>query len=463
MVVKFTLGQVNLTGYLRISLEKVADPGVEVYVTYVTLPFTTYVFVSPEIDPDDYYVYFRESPDNVSLGTLRSEAFFNAQSKEFDTERRFYPMGSLGAGMSWTATQLHDDYLKNKVVTGVEKEGFRYLQPTAEYTYDETNGNIDLATTFLSPDEVLVVELKYNVGADNPSPIVSNLFSATISVTASSYTISSVDKKKRFSLDCSGTVQAVTLPGLAGLTAGDFFYFEHKRSGVQTQTRILPAGTDKIKFNGFNIAPYELSEIWVTRGRSLYLRKDVISSTSYWEIIFDWDGINVGRRFPSTYKDMPGFLPEDGRLLDGDELPGLYWWVRNVLPSTHKVTDDTVVSGGYAHPADKVGLFVIHSSLKKFRLPNTQGISEKGLANFNSYGADATRNYDYPGGRQPHQVGETTVTLKKGDGYSGHTATANRFAPGQNGNPQPDDIIMLNATKKTNVENIGVIHMRHIG
>jgi hypothetical protein len=394
------LGAVNFTGYLRVSAEKVSDPGVEVFVQYINTPVTNYTLVIPNLDPVDYYVNFREAPDNVSLGTLRAQAFFNALTSEWEYERRFYEVGNLPVGASIDAggTILTDDYLLNKNVTGVFKEAFRYLDTADEWENDPDAGTIELLMGFnFSTGERFIVEIKNNVGSGTTIS-ASGLFSATIKVEDADYTIDAADKFKRFCLDCTASAQVITLPALSTLVQGDFVYLEHKRDGVQAQSKIVCAGEDTIRYNGLNLPDIYLLEVWLAKGESLYLRKE----ETYWEIIFDWEGAKVGERMAGTFKDHPNYLPEDGRLLDGDEYPGLWWWINNVLPGTLVITDDAVVTGGYAHPAAKVGLFVKHSTLKQFRLPNTQGISEKGLANFTTYGlaTDSSRSYNYPGGYQ---------------------------------------------------------------
>jgi hypothetical protein len=451
---KLVLGTVNYTDYLRVSAAKVSDPSTEVFVDYINTPITSLAFVIPGLDPTNYYIRFRDAPTIGSLGTLVSEAFVNAQTGEWLYERRFYAIGGLAGGASNTDTVLTDVYLLNKNVTGVFKEGFRYLEPGgSECTINPDNGagagTITLHTTTYANEEKYCVEIKYNAGG-TVGAAPSGLFSATIAVTGATYTVSAADKGKRFCLDCSGSKQDVTLPALSGLAAGDFLYFEHKRDGTQAQSRILTTGADKILYNGLNIGTNLLSEIWVSKGKSLYLRKE---GTRY-EVIFDYDGDKVGERQAQTYKSHPNWLPEDARLLDGDEYPALYWWVRNVLPSAQKITDDTVVGGGYVHPTDKVGLFVIHSTLKKFRLPNTQGLVEKGLKNFNTYGADTDRAYDYPGGFQDWRQGEYTDV----EGDHGGTATSDTYAAGV----YHFKTSVKNAGKDGWVKNSGVIYCRHI-
>lgn len=390
---QIVLGTVNYSDFLRVSAAKVSDPSTEVYSTYINTPVTNYVLVIPDLDPDNYYIRFRDAPDTSSLGTLVSEAFVNARTGEFIWTKKYYRIGSLEGPVSNTINTLTDTDLINANVTEVFKEGFRFLDPDSEWTFDDSTGEISMPDYTLSDGEVLIVTIQHSVPG-SVSSTASSIFSATIQVTAATYTIDALDKGKRFCLDCSGSKQEITLPPLSSLSAGDIIYMEHKRNGVQAQSRIKTAGSDVILFNGLDTGDNELTEMWVSKGHSLYLRKEGTN----WEVIFDWAGVRVGERMSGTFKDHPNWKPEDGTLYDGDEFPGIYWWIANVLPSTHKIIDDTVVSGGYAHPAGKEGLFVIHSTLKSFRLPNTQARYEKGLLDFDTYGSDTDRTYDYPGG-----------------------------------------------------------------
>lgn len=458
---KIVLGTVNYVDYLRVSAIKVSDASAtEVFVEYINTPVTNYTLIIPDLDPVNYYINFRDAPTTSDLGTLVSQAFVNAQSGEWEYVRRYYRIDALPSGVTWDAgtRTLTDPNLENVAVTGVFKEAFRYLVLDEEATHDDAAGTIELTDIDLSSNEVLIVDTKFSVGTSS-TVSAAGLFSATISVTAATYSVSSTDKAKRFSLDCTGSKQEVTLPALSGLAAGDFYYFEHRRGGVQAQTRIKCAGSDKIYFNGLGAGITELTEIWVSKGGGLYLRKE----GSNWEVIGDYEGQRVGERMAATYKDHVAWIPEMGQLMDGDEHPALYWFIRNVLPNTHYVTDDTVSSGSYAHPVGKEGQFVIHSTSKAFRMPNTQGLSERGLTDFDTYGGDAERVYDYPGGVQNGQVGEFTSTVAVPKGYS-YTGSPNvlRFGNGSSGPENVDWSITMNTGKENRVKNIGVIYCRHI-
>ena len=142
------------------------------------------------------------------------------------------------------------------------------------------------------------------------------------------------------------------------------------------------------------------------------------------------------------------------------------------------IIDDDVIDPGYVHPAGKEGLFVKHSTLKKFRMPNTQSMSEKGLKNFNTYGADATRVYDYPGGFQEQKnlkhrhfvanshsgTGNTSLTLTNKLNFQNETGGIGDFKYTFNGsNDEPNIGLLSESGGDFNiVNNIGVIYVSRI-
>lgn len=76
-------------------------------------------------------------------------------------EKKFYRVDGFGAydPISLQA-DIVDIYLIGKIVTGVFKEGFRYLIPGLEYT-NITNGVRLLGGLVFSPNEAIMLEVKY--------------------------------------------------------------------------------------------------------------------------------------------------------------------------------------------------------------------------------------------------------------------------------------------------------------
>jgi hypothetical protein len=409
--IRLTLGQVNITNYLVIVARKTTTPlVVEAQESYAPPHPTNRNVVVPatgDIDPVVYYIDAYESSDGVALDLLLSQFVYDLKNKIVIAERRFYVVGGPGANDPAADQQiLTDAYLDGKTISGVFKEGFRYLRPDTENIVEwepVTGGGIELqGDLYFSGGEVYVVEISYL--ADQTQVSSGGLYSGIELIDADTTLSSSYRNKRLRCHSAASNKLVVTLESVALVPDGTFYHFT-SNAGMQNQTRILPAGSETILYNGENYP-----ELWIGKGEFVRITK----VGSIWEAEMAHESIlRVGERFAGTWKDHPSTFPENGALFDGDEWPRIWWWISNKLPSTHKITDDTVIDPGYSAPTDRRGQFVVHSTLKKFRMPNWQGTAERGLADFTTYNTDASRNYDYPGGFQDEMVGPHTHPLPR--------------------------------------------------
>jgi hypothetical protein len=409
--IRLGVGQVNITNYLIAVARKTSTPLViEAQESYAPPHPTTRNVVVPaagDIDPVIYYVDFYESSDGIAFDLLLSQFVYDLKNQIIIAERRFYLVGG-GQSYDPPADQdtLTDPYLDGKTITGFFKTGYGYLRPNTESVIEwitVTGGGIQLQNNLIfSVDEVYCVEISYL--ADQTQATGGGMYNG-VELIDTDTTLTSTHRNKRLRCHCAASNKlVVTLESVATIPEGTFYYFT-SNGGMQNQTRVLPAGSETILFNGDNYTE-------VSFGKGEFLR--IVKIGSVWEAELAHDNIlRVGERFSGTWKDHPSTKPEDATLYDGDEWPRIWWWLKNKLPSTHYITDDTVTDIGYTHPANKVGLFVVHSTLKKFRLPNTQNISERGLKSFTTYNTDEGRNYDYPGGFQDEMVGPHTHPLPR--------------------------------------------------
>lgn len=466
---KISLGTVNFTDWLRVTASKVSAPTVEVYQVYIDVPVSNYNFIIPNLDPENYYIRYYDAATDSSLGTLVAKLIVNALTGEFEYERRFYTVDGPGTyDPAAGDNSITDPYLIGKNVTSTFKEGFRPFDPADEYTFDDTIGKVLVTNgTVFATDEKFIVDIKYNTGGASPSTS-GGLYVGTLSVTEDTKTLIATDRNKR--IRCVGTIstQVITLCSLSVLAMEDGFYFDNTCGGRAVQVKLLVDGGDRISYNGFMAASDLFDEFWVSKGEHLLIRK---FDNVVWEVITDYKGVKVGSRMAGGYLGMPGYLPENGMLIDGDEYPRLWWWLNNILPTTHFISDDAVTDSGYVHPPNALGQFVLHSTLKKARLPNMQGMSERGLANFTSYGGDtANRPVDYPGGFQDqmllthsHRVNTTgdqsgvdpgkslQRASNNGDGY-GSGIGVSTFGP----------FVETIGGSEQRTKNIGWIYLRHI-
>jgi hypothetical protein len=400
---KVTLGTVNYTDWVHVTASKVSSPSVIVWEDWIDVPVSNYNFVIPGLDPENYWVRYYDAATNSSLGSLVAELLVNALTGDTIYERRFY---LCGGGNLYDpangATGITDPYLIGKNITGVFKEAFRYLVLDDEYSFDDSVGNVELLNgQQLNQDERISVEIKHNAGNISvPSP-EGALYSGYLNITTSTYTLTSGDINKRIRCVGSSNTQAITLPSLAGISTDKGFYFDNSCGGVAVQVKLLLPGSDKIRFNGFAVSSNLFSEFWVSKGEHVLIRK---FDDDYWEVITDYKGTNVGEKLSAGYSFHANTLKENGALIDGDEYPRLWWWINTVLPSTHKYITDTV-TGSFVPDPNRIGQFAVHSTLKKFRMPISYGMVEKGHLDFDNLGADSpNRTVDYPGGFQDEMI-----------------------------------------------------------
>jgi len=454
------LGTVNYTDYLHVTAAKVASPSTVVWEDWIAVPVTNYTLVIPGLDPDDYYISFYDSPDNVSLGTLVSQCFVNARNPEYAYEVRFYEIGNLPVTATLDVTEkiITDTYLVGKTIESYFKEGFRFLDDS-EIDFDDAFGAMELLTGGnFETGEKFAITIKYAVGTVAAAGS-GGLYVGTLNVSAATYTLLVADKNKRIRCVGSAASQVITFPALSTLAVDDGYYFDNTTTGVAVQVKLLTNGGDRVRYNGFMAASDEYAEFWVSKGEVVLIRK---YDDDYWEVITEYKGVEVGNRMAAGYASMPAYLPEDGALIDGDEYPRLSWWVYNILPASHTIVSDALLASG-VHTVGREGLFIVGTSGNDFRMPNTQGLSERGLLDFDTYGADAGRVYDYPGGVQNAQVGEFnyTIALPKGHSYTG---APNQLRLG-NGSTTPQSFNLtgtMNTGNEQRVKNAGVIYMRHI-
>jgi hypothetical protein len=401
--IDLSVGQVNITANLIARARKVSTPLVEetreVYPAPLPSSFNVILPSSGSIDPTVYYVDFYESSDGTTLDLLLAQFVVNAANNIVTEETRWYDVG--GGALTDPAPDqdtITDPYLDGKTIARVFKDGVGRPLVDPSMTYNEfdlvSGGGIQLlGGQLFSFGEKVAVVISYL--SDQQQSSGTGMYNGYITV-ATNTTLGSTHRNKRIRCVGSSARLVITLEDLTLVPDGTFYHFTHN-DGVQNQTKVLAQVGQTITF--YNTIYTELS---ISPGEFLRIEK----AGSIWEATLAHDGVlRVGERFAAGYNAHPNTKPEDGALYDGDDWPRPWYWLANELPATHKVIDDTVINGGYVHPVGKEGLFVVHSTLKRFRVPNTQGWSERGLANFNTYNTDATRTYDYPMGTQPENVG----------------------------------------------------------
>mgnify|MGYP001267718821 CR=1 FL=1 len=163
MDLKIFLGTVNYTDYLHWRIELVSAPGTTVDEGYINVPVTNYTLVISGLTADNYNVFFYDSPDTSSLGTLVTTCFISAVSAAFEYEQRFYRIGSLpsGASISGDMKTITDPYLIGKAIQSYFRQGNQFLEDGVDIGFDNSVGDMALLDgTSFSTGEVLSIQIK---------------------------------------------------------------------------------------------------------------------------------------------------------------------------------------------------------------------------------------------------------------------------------------------------------------
>lgn len=445
--IKLSLGQVNITDYLIVRIREVNAPTAIVdQQPFGPAPSGAINVFFPNVNPVTHYVDFYESSNGTALTSLLAIYTVDARTNQLIYERRFYVVGVSPFAVAGQPN-IVDPYLNGKTIAGFAQRAFGAMIPTVEWSF--SGSTITNLIGPLSDGDTYYVDITYL----QPVTVNSNKqFFAGIKTLTGNTAMDNTYYNNRIRINAGNSH---TLPDAGTVPDGTMFYFI-------TQQLSIPQA--KISSVSSFLQPWgTLNEVWMGKGEKLWIEKVTISGTPYYEVVDPHPNTEkVGQRYSGTATTSLNVLPEDNSLHDAADYPRLWWWITNKTDAGTLVVDDNLDSGGWVRPANWQGLFVVSLTKQKFRMPDTRNLSEKGLANFSSFGGDATREYDYPGGYQTDQVGQITVPLQKGNGYTGGGVNANWFAPGDPAHSQGTDNITVNSGKENRIKNFGVIFYRYV-
>lgn len=467
----FSLGSINISDYLIVQARKVSDPSAVVEKqVFGPDPPTTQNFTFTNLDNELYFFDVYESPDGVILAELFNTFEIDVATGSLLSEWKFYQVDrGVDADPVAGDTIITDSYLDGKNVVAIIQRGLGPLKPDDEWT--RTSTGIALAGSLVfNADDVYTVVINYKQAGSSSTGNNPALFSTEKTITGNT-TLDSNYYNALINLNGAGTQLVVTMDHVASVPDGTMFYFGDLEGGAQFQTKIVPQTTEAILWMGAL-----MSEIWVGKGETLWLKK---SGTRYKVVLEHGNIQQVGRRFSGTYANHWNTLVENNTLWGADDFPRLWWWIVNRLPGSSYLADDNLDLPGYIRPANRQGQFIVSVTKRKFRMPDTQNLAEKGLKSFTAPGGDGTRIIDQPGGFQAPSLlshfhvmhGEGPINGPAGNVFLNRTGATmaggpHRFSGGGTdnlgGSVAPDQTMQTGATGGTDnvVGNFGVIYCR---
>lgn len=387
---KFSFYQENLENWLRVVPRRASDESVSL--PYQQFPPDLPSSINIEFDnlePDVYKFYFYNSPDGSAQGTLIHIFTYDVRQQLLTSEVRFYTVGGANSYDPVNdSDEIIDPYLEGKTKKLVYKEGFRPLEPVTEWQ-DIAGGGIKLLGYSFASGEKMAVELDFLVNQVTNETVG---FFDGVATIVNNTTLDSSYLNKRCKIEAVSSRIIITLDILGNVPSNKFLYFT-THAGSQIQAKFVTQNSESVFFMG-----QALEEITLGYGEALWLIK---SGTSY-DVVNDVRGMQEVGDDLDLRNIRPNTLPLDGRLIDGDDYPRLYWWVNTKLPAFARLAlpDATVISGSFVHPVGQEGLYVTSLTTKQMRLPNLRNRFKRALKSFTVFNSDSERGYDYPGGGQ---------------------------------------------------------------
>lgn len=433
--IKLSVGQINITGYLRVNFREVANDTVVLPQSFVVPPVVPAVqnIIETGFNPVTHYIDFYESPDGVALGFLLATYVYDASTGTILSERRFYQGDGGGANdpiaPSYTIT---DPYLDGKNVVGVFKEGFRYLRPGSEYTAITDTITFIGATTPIQTSEVVSVDITYSQIGNTPT---NQQFPKTIIEEAADFALGATHYEKL--VEVNGATDVVTTT-----VADPLLIADNTKVAFNTDN-----GTQRYFAIQFTAGSYLLDDgvakdiIWMARGEQL----EMIKKGGYWRIIV-WAGdhARVGEVVRAD-KQPRNTVPETGTWLLIVAYPRFFYEYVNQLDP------GILTTGTYPTDPAETTKWCIDMVNGRFWVPDTQGYFERNTDFDGARDPDRPIGNRIPGSTQAGRVGQFTLTFDKGNDYLGGP-NASRMGNGS-ANPQNFNYV-VNSGQETRPNNI---------
>lgn len=428
---KFSIGQVSITGSLRIVGREVLYPLAEVYNELYPAPHPTVRnIVIDGLNPVMHYFDFYETNDpmvqgtllatfTIDVGLISTTAFefleFIVNGPDVDDPAADQP--------NYVNTDLEGaDYIVTQ--RGVGPRSFDdEIQLLAGGGFTLLNGE-----TFVNQDRWFITVAKTITVATN---VVSRGIFIDIKEISADKTIDTTDYNKQLEIIGAGTIRTLTFPLLGSIPEDVIFGINTHYTTVRyTAIQLQPGEVMRFMGSERNVA-------WLGKNETLILEKKngVLKVLSY-----EGDYKRVGEKVKSDIAPVNS-LPETGGWFAFADYPRFYYDYVSKIPMGQLSLPSDVAS----HLNNAQQRFSIDTASSQFWVPDTGGYFER---NVDPNGdVDPDRTARYTGSAQAGQVGihDHEYGDEKGESYTG-PPVASRGGSGGN-NPQT-------FTKRT--RNIGI-------
>jgi hypothetical protein len=397
--IRLSIGQVNIPDYLIINVREVGNPTVIVqsHVEPPPVPASFNLLFSGLADVV-HYVDFRQSADGISQGLLLGTFVYDVKNETIISERRFYRVNGPGPyDPTDLDTSITDPYFDGKTVSGVFKEGFRFLRDGVEWsqTGDTVNITFDPGVIVFMDNEIVSVEITYKAAASASSTTFPK---GIIEITAD-ITLDASHENNFMEVNSGANTLTITLPPFSMIPENTKYQFSTE-NGTQRYTKIV---IDNMSVNYAMVSGVQRTVLYMGRSENLVL----IKKGNYMRS--DWKG-DYTRVGDIVYRDAPPLnsVGHFGAWEDIANVIRLYEWYVNLL--------DPSYFGTGTYPATPSGAnrhkWVVDLVNNKIWIPDFGGLFLRCVDNDGNIDVDRPSGDRKPGTYQADAINPAGISIE---------------------------------------------------
>lgn len=336
-------------------------------------------------------------------------------------------------------------------ISTIDRIGTGPMKRGVDYSWDQSTGVFVLMQggDIFAGNEWFNIEFEPQATpVTSSTPIISPIFSTAKIITANYSINAGTDFGALLIIDPPGDYIELTLPDIATVVEFRAVTIEMRRSSAAKCCKIITQSGQLIDWMG---PSGPRSDLYMCPNERIKLynyidRTNPLSPVAMWRTLDPFGNyLTVGHQFgdDNLSAQMFNVLQFVGLQCDVLQYARLYYdHVVNLSGQLVNYDDWATGNSRYcfslANSANPV-------NAGKFMTPDRTDIVEKT--------SNGTR---LPGQIQAAQVGQLTVQLKKGNGYTGGGLNPGFFGPGQSNNPQPTENIVVNAGNENLIKTVAI-------
>ncbi len=397
---KFSIGQVNITNYLRLIAREVSNPLAEVANILYAAPHPSIRNITVNsLNPVPHYFDFYETPSSGTIGSLLATFQIDVGLIAQSTVDFFeFTVGGGGSNPS-----PGDNFYSNSLLNGINTNHIQISQRSygirswVDEIQPYTGGGFEFQGSEIFSDQDRWFGIVYK-DVQVPSPIIGNTMFVDFDEITADKTIDASYYNKLIELNGSGDILTITFPNFSTIPDNTVFGFTTHLGAQRYAALTFQTG------NTANFLGSAKNIIWLGKAEEIAFIKKSAGLKVMWA---DGDFRRVGEVI-KTEAPLNG-ISETGGWKTIALYPRLYYWYVSQL-------DNSFLSAFTGNTVTNPTMWAIDAPNDRFWIPDTGGYFERNLDPDNNVDVNRNSGTNLPGNKQDDEFKSHKHDGKMGEG-----------------------------------------------